>query len=68
MSCRARIRHRQPLQACAVRIDNQGACIVRFEQPQRAIAAGQSVVFYDNDECLGGGIIDEALPDGYAIT
>jgi len=68
MTCRARIRHQQPLQACTVRIDNQATCIVRFEQPQRAIAPGQSVVFYDHDECLGGGIIEEALPDGYAIT
>jgi tRNA-specific 2-thiouridylase len=68
MNCRARIRHQQPLQACTVHIDQQGACIVRFEQPQRAIAPGQSVVFYDDDECLGGGIIEEGLTSEYPAT
>jgi tRNA-specific 2-thiouridylase len=60
--CTARIRHQQALQACTVTVGRQEGCSVSFERPQRAIAPGQSVVFYDNDECLGGGIIEEALP------
>jgi tRNA-specific 2-thiouridylase len=54
--CAARCRHRQPLQACRVRLDGDGF-EVTFEKPQRAITPGQSVVLYDDGECLGGGII-----------
>jgi tRNA-specific 2-thiouridylase len=60
--CSARIRHRQPLQECAVTVSGELECNVRFRQPQRAITAGQSVVFYRGDECLGGAVIDTATP------
>lgn len=53
-SCQARIRYRQPLQACSILGDK-----VIFDCPQRAIAPGQSVVFYDKEEMLGGAIIKE---------
>ena len=33
---------------------------VEFDNPQFAIAPGQSIVFYDENKCLGGAIIDNA--------
>ncbi len=61
LRCKAKIRYRQPEQACTVQLDEQGRCDVRFDQPQRAITAGQSVVFYLGETCLGGAVIDQAL-------
>ena len=56
-SCKAKIRYRQQEQSCKVVI-KADTCTVCFDEPQRAITPGQSIVFYDNDICLGGGIID----------
>jgi len=56
--CRARIRHRQPLQKCAIIGGGDRTCRVLFEHPQRAITPGQSVVFYREYECLGGAVIE----------
>jgi tRNA-specific 2-thiouridylase len=53
----ARIRYRQPLQPCTAEAAAAGALTVRFDGSQRAVSPGQFVVFYDGDECLGGGVI-----------
>ncbi len=54
----AKTRYRQPDQACEVMVADDGTVTVRFDAPQRAVTPGQSVVFYDGDDCLGGGVID----------
>jgi len=56
--CKAKIRYRQTEQNCQVRI-NENECMVCFDEKQRAITPGQSIVFYDGNICLGGGIIDK---------
>ena len=56
----AKVRYRQADQACVVsEIDRHGLSL-EFEQPQRAVTPGQSVVLYDGDSCLGGGVIEWA--------
>lgn len=57
LSCRAKTRYRQPDQACTVLESPTGAWEVTFEAPQWAPTPGQSVVLYEGDECLGGGVI-----------
>jgi tRNA-specific 2-thiouridylase len=34
-----------------------GKVLIEFAEPQRAPAPGQSAVFFDGDDLLGGGII-----------
>jgi tRNA (5-methylaminomethyl-2-thiouridylate)-methyltransferase (EC 2.1.1.61) len=58
--CHAKIRYRQPDQACTVTDNTNGQLTVVFKQPQRAITPGQSVVFYQDDVCLGGAIISQS--------
>jgi len=57
--CLAKIRYRQADQDCVVRSDTHGRLRVTFQEPQRAVAPGQYVVFYDGDQCLGGAVIDQ---------
>ena len=53
----AKCRYRQPDQACVVTAAGAGLQVT-FQEPQRAVTPGQSVCFYADDRCLGGGVID----------
>ncbi len=55
--CQARIRYRQKVQDCKIMSLVNGEVDVLFSEPQRAVTSGQSIVFYDGDEMVGGGII-----------
>lgn len=57
-TCLARIRYRQPLQFCTISSLDEDVLSVQFKEPQRAVTPGQSIVFYDGETVLGGGIID----------
>lgn len=54
----AKTRYRQSDIPCRFEALPNGDINVFFETPQKAITPGQSVVFYEDDVCLGGGIID----------
>ena len=59
LRCAAKVRYRQADQACVVTALGDNRLAVRFDAPQKAVAPGQFVVFYDGDRCLGGAVIDE---------
>lgn len=56
----AKTRYRQSDRPCFVTTRADGGVEVRFESPQRAVTPGQSLVLYDGDVCLGGGVIRHA--------
>ncbi len=58
IQCAAKTRYRQSDQACEIIPLSETRIKVVFQEAQRAITPGQSVVFYDGDVCLGGGIIE----------
>lgn len=57
--CTAKFRYRQPDQGVTVTPLAGGEVRVEFDEPQKAVTPGQSVVFYDGEVCLGGGTIDK---------
>jgi tRNA-specific 2-thiouridylase len=52
-----RVRHRSPLMEAVLSFDENGDVELSVKDEQRAVAAGQSVVIYDGDFCIGGGIV-----------
>lgn len=52
---KARARYRAPLEDVLINSENS----VTFTKPQFTLSPGQSLVIYDGDNCLGGGIIVE---------
>lgn len=63
--CKAKIRYRQADQDCIITDILDGKIYVEFDVPQRAITPRQSVVFYHNNICLGGAMIEKSGPTYY---
>ncbi|HEV2614108.1 MAG TPA: tRNA 2-thiouridine(34) synthase MnmA [Gammaproteobacteria bacterium] len=57
LTCSAKTRYRQEDQVCTIERLSENKYKALFDQPQFAITPGQSVVFYQDNLCLGGGII-----------
>ena len=54
----AKVRYRQQDQAVSIEQIDADRMQLKFQHPQRAVTPGQSVVLYDGEVCLGGGIIE----------
>lgn len=59
--CNAKFRYRQDEQKVFVKLKDDGSAEVEFAERQRAITEGQYCVFYDDEKCLGGGVIEKAI-------
>ena len=57
MRVTAKIRYRHKEQPAVCYQDENGLLHVEFDEPQRAVTRGQSVVLYDGEEVVGGGVI-----------
>lgn len=60
-TCSARIRYRQALAPASVSRHDDDTVEVTFSEPQRAVASGQAIVFYNGDSVIGGATIDRVL-------
>ena len=60
MNCLVQVRHQHKPVECYLESNNE-KIMVTFKDKIRAIAPGQSAVLYDNDICLGGGIINQTF-------
>ena len=61
LRCTVKTRYRQTDVPCIIKpIDDESIKVI-FDEPQIAVTPGQSAVFYLNEVCLGGGIIEQQL-------
>ena len=61
LRCTVKTRYRQTDISCEVIPLNDDNIEVHFDQPQIAVTPGQSAVFYQDEVCLGGGVIESAI-------
>jgi tRNA-uridine 2-sulfurtransferase len=62
----AKTRYRQKDTPCAIVSADGGRCVVEFAEPQWAVTPGQSIVVYESQVCLGGGVIESSQRSGDA--
>ena len=69
ISLGAKTRYRQGDSPCTIALTHHGDRLdAWFPEAQWAVTPGQSVVFYDGPACLGGGVIETALPSPSGAT
>lgn len=66
-SCTAKFRYRQKDNPVEMEYLENGDVIVRYPQLVKSVTPGQACVFYQGDECLGGGIIKDVYKNGEKI-
>lgn len=59
LECTAKFRYRQPDNKVSLEFLENGKILVKYPQKVKSVTPGQACVFYLEEECLGGGIIQE---------
>jgi tRNA-specific 2-thiouridylase len=54
---RVKIRYAHKGGSAKISVGDNGQCVIKFDEPQRAVTPGQAAVVYDGDRLLGGGWI-----------
>jgi tRNA-specific 2-thiouridylase len=67
LHCQAKIRYRQADQDCTVQAAPDDHLTVAFTEAQADVTPGQFVVLYDGEQCLGGGVIEQAIGPRQAL-
>ena len=60
-NCTAKFRYRQKDNEVTAEIIDDDHILVKYPQGVKAVTPGQACVFYNGEECLGGGIIEKVL-------
>ncbi len=61
LSCNIKTRYREQDVAAGITQTAENEFCIMFSKPVRAVTPGQSVVFYEDDVCLGGAIIEKDI-------
>ena len=59
----AKIRYRKKPARCSVQKEGNNKLKIVFKEEQESITPGQAVVFYEGEEVLGGGVIEDVIRD-----
>ena len=63
IKCKAKFRYRQQDIPVELEWKDNNEILVKYPQGVKSVTPGQACVFYDGEECLGGGIIKEVRRD-----
>lgn len=66
-ACTAKFRYRQQDHEISLQFIDETTVLVCYPQGVASVTCGQEAVFYDGQECLGGGVIEEVFCDGISM-
>lgn len=65
--CTAKFRYRQVDNDVILQFVDDSTILLRYEQGVSSVTCGQEAVFYQGEECLGGGVIEDVFKNGISL-